>query len=389
MSINDNIENSYPQNFDFWMNKGDELEQQEKPDEALQAFRKAAEIDPLNHWAWQGIGSAFAKMDKRDEAIEAFDHAIYLAPDNSAPLHNKAVYFQNYGYEDGDTVQAIKLYRKALQLNENNDSSWWQLAFLLLEEENYIEALDAFGHAIDLYEKDVKSTEGRYVDDLAMLWDGKAKTLAGLNRDKEALEAFDKAAAIDEYSFDEDSFICKGTLLLGRGNAEEALLVYSRGTERFPEEAALWQNMAVILAGLRRYEEACEASDKAIGLDSEDFELLANKAFFLNSLDRKSDALAVCQQALKIQEVPYLLYYSGKLLRELGRLEEAFDAFNKFSMRSPELAQYWHPEEIVLTDTERTIEALQAYEKAIGEELWLWACADEKNSCATDSPLSE
>lgn len=91
----------------------------------------------------------------------------------------------------------------------------------------------------------------------------------------------------------------------------------------------------------------------------------------MNSLGRKGDALAACQQALKTQEIPYLLYYSGKLLRELGRLEEAFDAFNKFSMHSPELAQYWHPEKIELADTQRTIEALQAYEKAIEEELSL------------------
>jgi tetratricopeptide (TPR) repeat protein len=63
-----------------WTNKGVDLYNQGKYDEAIQAYNKAIEIDPLDEVAWSNKGNALDDLGKHDEAIEAYDKAIEINP---------------------------------------------------------------------------------------------------------------------------------------------------------------------------------------------------------------------------------------------------------------------------------------------------------------------
>jgi len=61
-----------------WSGKGDALLKLGRNEEALEAFRQAIEIFPLNGDAWQGKGEALQALGKRIEGDWAFQMAEKL-----------------------------------------------------------------------------------------------------------------------------------------------------------------------------------------------------------------------------------------------------------------------------------------------------------------------
>jgi hypothetical protein len=64
----------------MWISKGEELYEQGRYEETLQAFDKAIELDPTLIDAWCGKGMIFAILGKYDDALQAADKAIELNP---------------------------------------------------------------------------------------------------------------------------------------------------------------------------------------------------------------------------------------------------------------------------------------------------------------------
>jgi Flp pilus assembly protein TadD len=55
---------------------------------ALEHFRAAAEIEPMNPDAHNNLGAALAREGRFDEAAESFRKAIELAPDHQGARRN-------------------------------------------------------------------------------------------------------------------------------------------------------------------------------------------------------------------------------------------------------------------------------------------------------------
>lgn len=64
-----------------WLDKGNNaLKNLIRPDEALQAFDKAIQLDPNNAEAWSAKGAALVQLGRPDEALQALDKAMLLNP---------------------------------------------------------------------------------------------------------------------------------------------------------------------------------------------------------------------------------------------------------------------------------------------------------------------
>jgi len=138
-SIRSSSEKLKEMQIDYWNTrgidenrKGSELRKNRKHDEAalayenaIQAFDKAEELDPLSAKSWGNRGNALVAQGKYDEAIESFHHAIEL--DSKSPRT-----WANYG---------IALYEKGKSLHVQGDF----LNALLKHDE----AIDAFDTAIE------------------------------------------------------------------------------------------------------------------------------------------------------------------------------------------------------------------------------------------------
>lgn len=63
-----------------WFNHGFLLEQVERWDEALAAFRRATELDPKLDRAWYGLGLVLIRLQRYDEAVVALKRNTELQP---------------------------------------------------------------------------------------------------------------------------------------------------------------------------------------------------------------------------------------------------------------------------------------------------------------------
>ncbi len=98
-------------------------------------------------------------------------------------------------------------------------------------------------------------------------WFGKGIKLLKHGRNKEALEAFEKAIEIDpKYAF---ALCCKGYALGELGKREEALEAFEKAIEIDPKYAFAWNNKGVVLVNLGKHKDALKAYEEAIEINSE------------------------------------------------------------------------------------------------------------------------
>jgi tetratricopeptide (TPR) repeat protein len=84
-----------------WNNKGIALVQQEKYDEALEAFNKSIELDPENSTLWKNKCHTLTLMSRYSDAIQACDKAIEINPCNFLAWHDKGTAFKSLGNATG------------------------------------------------------------------------------------------------------------------------------------------------------------------------------------------------------------------------------------------------------------------------------------------------
>ena len=66
-----------------WFYKGNALYNQGKYNEAIQAYDKAIQLNPIYAESWSNKGFALVNQGKYSDAIRAFDKAIQLNPQDT------------------------------------------------------------------------------------------------------------------------------------------------------------------------------------------------------------------------------------------------------------------------------------------------------------------
>ena len=49
-------------------------------DEALEAYKRAIELDPTEVWPWRKKGDSLFRLDRFNEALEAHEHGLAIEP---------------------------------------------------------------------------------------------------------------------------------------------------------------------------------------------------------------------------------------------------------------------------------------------------------------------
>jgi len=215
-------------------------------------WQSDVERAPQNPLAWQALGESLTEKGRYDAAESAFRKAIELAPESATSLHVWAVFLLKTGRYD-EAIQAAEKSRR-LQLARND------LARAAGNRDVIIEALiekGAFRKALVWLEQDPASP-----DQPVARVDLRGRVLAGLGRCSEAIADFERIPV----------WQMKRGVRLGYSRClyeADRLVEVERLLEPLlhePDNAAIWNFLGVVRAGLKRPEEALAAFRRAVSL---------------------------------------------------------------------------------------------------------------------------
>lgn len=306
----------------FYCNRGETTLAAEQPNEALDTFQQAIDLNSKSVCGWLGKAQALYGLERYRAALAAYDRVDRLKPDLVETWQGRGeVLYRLERFEAANTA-----YNKTLKLQPDNAVVWNRKGKALYKLELYREALAAQDRALKLK------------PDYATALSERGIALIGMGRYQEALEAFDRAQTID------------------------------------PLDPKLWQNKALVLQYLNRsqesnrlYQEALEAYERVIQENPQNITALLDKANVLSKLQQHESALVTYEQAIALNEDSHLAWLGkGNALFALRRYEEALAAFNRTVKVQPKSYISWHNRGSVLRDGLRNLpEAIASYDRAL------------------------
>lgn len=251
-----------------------------------------------------------------------------------------------------DQQEAIKLFRKAISIDANNNFVHFNLAKALMEVGKDEEAIFHHKKAVQLAPGHVEA------------WLNYGVSLANLARYEEALVCYEKIFALAP-GFPK-AWVNYGTALYKLERYQDALAAYDKALALVPDNAESWSNSGAALAKLERYQAAAGAYEKALSLNPDLGEAWLNYGSVLSTLERYTDALAAYNKAFEIDPSQTEVWKeSGVLFYAMRWYEAALTALDKGLEISPSDADIWISKGTVLLSMQRLQEALEAFEQAI------------------------
>ncbi len=187
---------------------------------------------------------------------------------------------------NGSHEAALLAYDKVLETDPNNytvlinkghDLKFWSV-------ENYNKALEITNHILEKNPND------------ALAWQGKGAALSGLGSTEDD-QAYAKAIEVLDRYTEENPENASAWFLMGENyanmhRAEEALAAYEKVIELnyTPDYEAALATKAILLAKLKRFDEALDAAEKALLLNSKSASAWTTKAYILKMLGHKGEA---------------------------------------------------------------------------------------------------
>jgi tetratricopeptide (TPR) repeat protein len=252
------------------------LERLQRHEDAEQAFRKAAALQPKNGALLLMLGELLERRQRMPEAEPLYRQALELDPKNPQAWHHVG----HIERRAQKLETAERAFRKALELDPKHAAVWNSLGALLAERDRHGDAQDALRKATELKPKQ------------SIFW-------ANLGR---SLERTEKLA-----------------------EAEQACL---RATELRPDEPTGWLRLAVVQRRLGRDADAAASLERSRSLNSPSAEWWNDYGLELKTLGRYDDARAAYERALEITPANVRPWTNiGNLRKELGDFDGAEAAY--------------------------------------------------------------
>jgi tetratricopeptide (TPR) repeat protein len=89
-------------------------------EEAVQAFRRAVQLEAASFVAWFSLGYALGRLVRWEEALEAYERALALVPDHSGGWNNKGEALYNLRRYQ----LALAAYERAIELDAQYAVAW-------------------------------------------------------------------------------------------------------------------------------------------------------------------------------------------------------------------------------------------------------------------------
>ncbi len=321
-------------NLDFTRSLGQNLLNNEQYDEALKQFQRIVEAEPQDGAAFLRLGQIYRQKRQYDLALENFKKAQALSPDSMEVPYNLALLYETQGRTDDAVAVLKKLLDETAKpagaeytIREKTNRAIFveRLGFLYRNEEKYTEAAGYFRQLIDLDPEN----PGR----------GYAHVIETLRQAHDYKKARDEADnAVKRFPQDQTLKLTRASLLADSGRLDEGIAALKdlltaaqadkKSDKGVDSQREIWITIAQVYEKARKFPEAvaaiAEADRLTSGKDQKGF------IYFLwgSILERAKKADEAEQQfrrALAIDpESAMTLNYLGYMLADRGtRLDEA------------------------------------------------------------------
>ncbi|HIK31692.1 MAG TPA: tetratricopeptide repeat protein [Oscillatoriales cyanobacterium M59_W2019_021] len=281
---------------------------------AVEHYQKSVEIDSEPpFWIYRHLGFALSQQERLEEAVEAYQKAIELNPKEAKTY---SLLGQVRG-KQGNFSGAIDSYQKAIELS--NELPIWvylNLGEALSQEKRFEEAIVAYEKASELEPENVGIR--RLLDE--------ATTQHELSRKTDNVsEHFDLARELQS-----------------AGQLEEALGEYQKVLEGDRNYLAALHQVAQIYESQGKWEEAIERYQKAIDLDANPpFWVYRHLGFALSQQERLDKAIEAYQRAIELNPedgaTQSLLKYVCKKKEELNGRSDTNPELQKLQAELPSI----------------------------------------------------
>ena len=259
-----------------------------KPNKALELAKSLNDFDVEKHEIESLLGFCLIELDNSNEAEIHFDNAIdaslddldisyYIATnlinkeqfslaikyleqtyhtDNSNPF---AIYDLAFCYEKTDQLEmSVLFYKKFIDIDPYSDNAWYNLGILYNRLEEYQDAISSFDYALAINEKNT------------MALFNKANTYANSGQYEIAIDLYKEFLDSDKDNVVANYYI---------GECHEKLERYEDAKQHYlttlsidPLFSEAWHGLGVVAFYEKNLVEACQMTEKALQLDSDNSE---------------------------------------------------------------------------------------------------------------------
>lgn len=212
------------------------------------------------------LGSTLHELNLIPDAISAFGKALEIDPVFQECLEELSLCLE----EDGRLEDAIPYFRNAIDHNPFDPELWMAYAILLNQAEEWEEAIDAVDYCLALDDK----------KHIALFQ--RANILINLRRFSEAAEDFEKA--IHLYDQQAEYFVGLGAALEMQQKPDQAIHWFRKSVKINPNQADGYFGIGACLLQMEKYAESLHFFTKAIQIDDANSEYWMSKAIAENNL---------------------------------------------------------------------------------------------------------
>ena len=349
--------------------------------EAEECYRQALKLEPNDARAYYNLGITYRDQNNLDAAINEYVKALAINP-NYLEAH-----FQLggiYSLKDNSEL-AIGEFKEALRINPDDDGTHYMLGLVYLKQDKFNEAIAEFKEALrinphdaDFHHKLGMAYQGQGQFHMAIAEYREALTidpnssdfqqfLSSASAELEGTETIEENELPEEPTFDSiQAWNNQAIALANLGKYQESIACCDKVIEIDAENMGAWYNKGLSLENLGQLIEALECFERAIEFGSTFYHAWDGKARVLGKLEKHRESVDCCNRTLEINPVlaPTLIT-KGISLGKLGHHKEALECFDEALKINPRLHLAWNGKGMVLNKLGRLQEAVECYDKAL------------------------
>ncbi|MFW6140069.1 MAG: tetratricopeptide repeat protein [Acidobacteriota bacterium] len=150
-----------PEEWSYYFNLGLVHKKIEDKEKAFEAFQKAVELNPKSYSANKEMGELLAKAEKWAEAKEYYSKAVSISQDDPDTYYNYGAVL----YELGSSEEALEAFLKTIELDEEYADAYYQVGTIYISQNKTTEAIKYLETFLELAPNHPKASSAQQILD--------------------------------------------------------------------------------------------------------------------------------------------------------------------------------------------------------------------------------